>query len=330
MRLSSIGFGWLSAAVLCGSITLAACGDSTSDGGGGSGGGQGGAAGGQGEGGSGGHPLTGTPIKILDWNLHNFFDTIEDPSNAPEDDSLSQAEFDAKLDAVAAIISELDPDIIVFQEVENETVLAAIDEALGSAYPEQQITEGHDPRGIDIAALSKVPFTSVVSHATDSFTVEGTTAPEFQFTRDLLEYHFTVGAQKAVLLGVHYKAKGPPDNPDKRLAEAQRTRAVADELTAGDPSLAIIVLGDYNDLPDSPPLDAVAGSKGDYVDSATAIAESDRWTFDFEGSLELIDHQMASPVAQSLLDPSSVTIRHGTDVDAVSDHAPLMATYYFE
>jgi len=305
-------------------LALAACGDSGSGGGGA---GAGPSTGGSG--GSGGAPLTGEPIKILNWNLHNFFDTTEDPENS-EDDSISQNEYNAKLAAVVGSLAELDPDVIVFCEVENQGVLDDINAGLDNAYTDSRISEGNDPRSIEIAALSKIPFTKVVSHLGESFVVEGTVAPEFNFTRDLLEYHFEVGAQKVVLLGVHYKAKGPPDNPDKRLAEAQRTRAVADELTAADPSLGVLVLGDYNDLPESPPLDAVTGADPVYVDVASFIAEVDRWTFDFEGSLELIDHQIGNPVMMSKLDETSAIIQHEGDVDIASDHAPLMATYYLE
>lgn len=306
-------------------LTLAACGDSGS-GGGGAGAGPSSTGG---SGGSGGAPLTGEPIKILNWNLHNFFDTTEDPENS-EDDSISPNEYNAKLAAVVGILAELDPDVIVFSEVENQDVLDDINAGLENVYVDSSILEGNDPRSIDIAALSKIPFTKVVSHLDESFVVEGTVAPEFEFTRDLLEYHFQVGEQKVVLLGVHYKAKGPPDNPDKRLAEAQRTRAVADELTAADPTLGVLVLGDYNDLPESPPLDAVTGADPVYVDVASFITEGDRWSFDFQGSLELIDHQMGNPVMMSKLDETSAHIEHEGDVDVASDHAPLMATYYLE
>ncbi|NUP07673.1 MAG: hypothetical protein HOW73_16620 [Polyangiaceae bacterium] len=322
---------FLHAALLAGLTSLFACGDDTSaTGAGGAGGTPSSGGGGQGEGGGGGsEPLTGEPVKILNWNLHNFFDTVEDTSNT-EDDSVSQAEYSEKLNAIVDILAELDPDIMVLQEVENETILEDLNAALGDKYPQQHILQGHDPRGVDIAAMSKIQFDDVVSHLGDSFVVEGTTAPEFTFTRDLLEYHFHVGEQKVVLLGVHLKAKGPPDNPDKRLAEAQRARAVADGLTADDPELAVVVLGDFNDLPDSPPLDAVVGSDPTYESIASNVDEGDRWTFDFEGSLELIDHQMANPVMAKRVDTESVVIRHGNDVAAASDHHPLMATYILE
>ncbi|MFO0552016.1 MAG: endonuclease/exonuclease/phosphatase family protein [Polyangiaceae bacterium] len=320
-------FGILALAAV-GMGALVGCGDDSTGGGGT--GATGAAGGAGGSGGAGGGTLTGQPIKILNWNVHNFFDTVEDTTNT-ENDSQTQAAYNNKLDAVASVIGEIDPDIIVLQEVENEAVLADIDEALGSKYPEQDLIPGNDPRGVDIGALSKISFTSVVSHLDETFVVEGTVAPEFNFTRDLLEYHFKVGDQDVVLLGVHYKAKGPPDNPDKRLAEAQRTRAIADELTAANPDLAVLVLGDYNDLPDSPPLDAITGKAPDlYVDSASFAPEADRWSFDYMGAHELIDHQMANPKMAGRLDKSSIVIPHNTTVGTASDHSPVAATYYLE
>ena len=53
----------------------------------------------------------------------------------------------------------------------------------------------------------------------------------------------------------------------------------------------------------------------------------DRWTFDYNGNLELVDHQMANPLLYGMLEAASVAIPHGADVDAASDHAPIIATY---
>lgn len=312
-------------ALLVGATSLFACGDDTTSTGGG---GSGGEPASGGSGGGGGSP-PGQAIKILNWNLHNFFDTTEDTTNT-EDDSISQAEYTEKLNAVVDILAELDPDIMVLQEVENESILVDIEAGLGSSYPGKFILQGNDPRGVDIAAMSRIQFDDVVSHLSETFEVEGMPGESYSWTRDLVEYHLTAGGQKVVLLGVHYKAKGPPDNPEKRLAEAQRTRAIADSLTDQDPSRGILVLGDYNDLPGSPPVLAVIGSDPAYVSIADEIPQADRWTFNFEGSLELIDHQIANPVMAGLLIPGSATIRHGADVDVASDHAPLMATYQVE
>ncbi len=308
-----------------------ACGDSSSTAGGGGAGAAGGAGGestSTGAGGSGGAAPAG-PVRIATWNLHNFFDTVEDNSNDSED-SQSQAAYDAKLAAAVATLAEMDPDILLVIEVENEGILEDMNAALGSAYPHRHLTDGNDPRGVDIGVMSKLPIAEVVSHLEDKFALEGTSNPTYSYSRDCPEYHFRIGSQNLVLLGTHFKAKGPPDNPEKRLAEAQHTRAIADFLVSNDPELAVAILGDFNDLPDSPPYDAIALEDPNYVDAASFVPQADQWSFNFEGNLELIDHLMMNPVLEALLDPASVDIPHTSDVEDASDHAPIVATFVFE
>ena len=283
---------------------------------------------GPGAGGGGGALPAAKPLRILDWNAHNFVNDKND-SSAPDEFVKTSSQYVAQRTAVGAILADLDPEIAMLAEIENQAVLDDLDAAaLDGAYAEKAISEGNDPRGINIGVLSKIPIDDVVSHADDSFTEAGTSGPPFKYSRDCLELHLTFNGRRIVLLGVHFKAKTPPDDPAKRLAEAQHTREIADAIAEKDPDAAIVILGDFNDLPDSPPVLAVAGKAPDvYTDAAASAASGDRWTFDFEGKLELIDHQMSNPLMFERLDPASVVIRHGADVDDASDHAPVMATY---
>lgn len=328
-------FGFLSLSLVsCLALASAGagCGDSSSSsGGGGSGTGAGGSGGEATSSGAGGEGagVPGQQVTIVTWNLHNFFDTVEDASNEAVD-SQSQAAYDAKLAAAVETIGDLDPDIMLVIEVENEGILEDMNAALGGVYTTLHLTEGNDPRGVDIGLMSKIPTTDIVSHLEDKFALEGTAGPTYSYSRDCPEYHFRIGDQNLVLLGVHYKAKGPPDNPEKRLAEAQHTRAIADFLVSQDESLAVAILGDFNDLPGSPPLDATIDGPPVFVDAATFAPEQDQWSFDFEGSLELIDHLVMNPTLDALLDPTSVAIPHTSAVEDASDHAPIVATFDFE
>jgi len=286
-------------------------------------------SGGGGTGGDGGGTPTGKPLKIANWNVHNLLNDKDD-SPAPDETIETTAKYQAHIQAIAAVLGDMDPDVAVLAEVENQSTLDDLNAALGNRYVEARLIDANDPRGVDIAALSKLPFSSVVSHATDEFAVEGTAAPTYQFARDAVEYHFTFEGQEIALVGVHLRSKGPPDDPNKRLAEAERARAIANDLTTANPDLAVAILGDFNDLPDSAPWKAVAGSASDlYSDAPGNIADPDRWTFDFMGAQELIDHQMGNAKLTSRLDKSSVIIRHSADVGVASDHAPMMATYLF-
>ena len=54
-----------------------------------------------------------------------------------------------------------------------------------------------------------------------------------------------------------------------------------------------------------------------------------RWTYDYQGTLELIDHQLSNKVLAPMLDEASVQIPDGHMIDdqEVTDHSPIFAKY---
>ncbi|MFO0761501.1 MAG: hypothetical protein U0359_33790 [Byssovorax sp.] len=310
---------------------LAACGQegttATSTGSGTTTSGSGGAGGGTG--GEGGSLPPPVPVTIVDWNTHNFFDTINDNPNG---DVLTKTQYVKKRQTIGAVLAELNADVVVLAEVETKNILVDLNKnELSSDYGTVELIDGNDARGIDIGLLSKIKPDAIISHK-DEFFQSSETKASYQYSRDCLEVHLTVNGRKLVLLGSHLKAKEPTDNPDKRFAEAEHTRAIADAITKKDPATAVLILGDLNDVPGSPPLKAIAGKAPSlYVDAADAAPADQRYSFVYQGTKELIDHQMQSPLLAKMLDPASVLIKHGPGVDdssaAASDHAPIRATY---
>ncbi len=167
----------------------------------------------------------------------------------------------------------------------------------------------------------------MVSHAAEQFPAEGTQAPLYNFTRDLPEFHITYGGNHLVFLAVHFRSKSGDDLPQKRLAEAQRARVIADGIAAADPTAAIFLLGDFNDVPGSAPIEAVRQKAPAFFDVADLVPIEDRYTFVFQGRNELIDHQFTNPVAAAWLDQASVVIDRSPPAQSASDHFPIMATY---
>ncbi len=325
-----------------GKVTTTTSGTTTDAGGTGGAGSTGGAGGATGGGGTGvgGFAEVAKPLKILTWNLHNFFDMQDDPTNE-NDFALSQMEYDQKMAEVGAILTELDPDIAILPEVENLKILDELNaEQLGGAYT-TAVPETNDFRGLDIAVLSKLPLADVVSHKDDSFKrLDLVGGQQYKYSRDAVEVHVTWNDRDIVLLGVHYRSKGDgsaeTDDKDKRMAEAQHTRAIADQLVAENPKRAVLILGDFNDLPGSPPVswtlqgDPKNDPKIPFAAATDSIGAADKYTFVYNGVKELIDHQMANPLLTMMIDAGSVTIRHGADVEDASDHFPLMATYQIQ
>jgi predicted extracellular nuclease len=292
--------------------------------GGGGGAGSGGAGGGAG-GAGGGPPKEPAALRVLNWNVYNYLNDKND-SAAQSELVVSTADYIAHRQSIGAVLAAMDPDIAVLAEVENEAALSdLVKTELDGKYTALGLVDGNDPRGIDIAVISKIPIDKIVTHQDEPFVMQGTGGPQYYFSRDCPEFHVTWNGRKIVLLGAHFKAK-TDDDPYKRLAEAQRTRAIANALEAEDPSRAILVLGDYNDTPGSPPYLAVLGKDATAYTNAPEVLPLP-YTYTYQGQLELVDHQMVNPLLAEMLDPASVVIRHGNDVEAASDHSPMMATY---
>src|SRR5690606_20707437 len=138
------------------------------------------------------------------------------------------------------------------------------------------------------------------------------------------------------LLGVHFKAKSN-DDPDKRLAEAQHTRLIADSLVAEYPDAALVILGDFNDFPGSPPIDALDDSDaGRFISAARQLPASDAWSVDgFSGSgVVLHDDLIVNPLLGGYYVNGSADIIHDDEISAgladLSDHAPVAASYLIQ
>lgn len=269
------------------------------------------------------------PVRVLTWNVRNLFNDVRD---SPEIDValetiLPTSEYTAKRDAIAAVLATLAADIVVLQEVENQPVLIDLAEAAGG-YPHRHITLGNDPRGIDIAVLSRHPIDNVVPHSQESFSSGGQT---YKFARDVLEAHFTLNGRKLVLFGIHFKSGTEIADQDKRLAEAEQTRKIVSQVDGADPNALLVVLGDFNTVPGSPPLVALGGAPPSDLTSVTsALPAADRFSVTFGGTPQLYDDQLGDADAIAALDVATVQIDHGAAVNAASDHDPVVATYVIQ
>lgn len=283
------------------------------------------------------------PVMVMNWNTRNFFDDKRDspeipatnPPSACTTDATtpceyvpSTADYQKKLGQVSSVISKLKPDVVILEEVENQVVIDDLATKLGG-YPYRHVTQGNDPRGIDIAVLSQIEVQIGPSHKDELFSAStDPTQQKFAYSRDVLEVHLVVNTRHLTLLGVHFKAQdSDPVSDIKRLAEAEHTRKLATDLLVSDPGSALIVLGDFNCTPGSDPMNALIGADPQFVSATAGLAAADRFSVNY-GTPELFDDQILDPHADSLLDSSSVGIEHNdADANAASDHDPVHAIY---
>jgi len=240
-------------------------------------------------------------LRIVFWNVHNLFDTINDPRTQDDDytpagrEEWTEARLQAKLKALALVIRELNPDIAGLAEVENIDVLRRLGAEAG--YEHAYLIEKGDRRGIDIGVLSKIPLRAVQN-----------TGPGRGILR-LNHCGFTIAF-------AHWKSKmgGSRQTSQKREAAAQFTAGL------GGPML---ILGDFNESPREPARTILekagfrnlvtgacasffAGSKKECIDGAYLRADS---AFDARA-------EVAAP--ESLMQGRRPN-------PAISDHLPVIA-----
>lgn len=140
-----------------------------------------------------------------------------------------------------------------------------------------------------------------------------------------------VGNFDFLFVVVHLKAMFDDRSIRMRRTQAARLRARLDEWLAENADKDVIVVGDYNDLPDSPTLRAITGGRG-FVNAGARLPDS---ATTYLGRSSRIDHVLiASPAVSQEEWTSKVFIypkprgaARTAYEDSVSDHLPTWATF---
>lgn len=248
-------------------------------------------------------------IRVVTWNVHDLFDA-EDRIVPPGAEDLVPAaeEVDAKLRVVAAVLVRLDADLVLLQEVESRAILERL--ALAAGYGAARLVDGNDPRGIDVAVLSRLPLRAYASHA-------GELGPDGRllWPRDCVEAHAEADGRRVVVVGSHLSS-ALSDAGTRRAWQAARLREIAERVRADDPDALVVAGGDLNDAPESAALASLLAD-GRWVDPAPA---GTTWRGDAAASrldYLLVPASDARAVIGAALDG-------GADVAAASDHLPVV------
>jgi len=271
---------------------------------------------------------TPTPLRVMTWNVENLFDEMDDPETM--DDVPTAGAVQRKLDDIAEVVRAVNPDFLALQEVENIGILDRLaDELDGLGYVHTGLVDSTDPRGIDVAFISRVPlaeYPTTTSHIGERFPeADGTGTVDF--TRDALEVFLDVEGKTVGIVIVHFLSRRNND-ADKELvrqSEALQTMRIAQARMDGGMD-RVLVMGDMNDRPDSPTVTNVLS--GSLTNVTQRVANDDRWTYVFDGVRQQLDYIMASPAMNTMA--RDVVILHTDAVDAASDHKPVAADFVVE
>ena len=247
----------------------------------------------------------------------------------------------------AMVIKDVGADIQAVCEADNRVALKkfsdiALNAINGKPFEHVMLIDGNDDRGIDVALMAKTgnDIVRISSHVDDK------DSKGEIFSRDCPEYTVTTaGGDRIVLLVNHLKSKGfgsQASNNAKRRRQATRVTAIYKRLKA-EGETNVVVLGDFNDTPDSAPLAPLLGGTDlkDITTHPKFTSDGRPGTFGNGAKSEKIDYILLSPALFSRVSGGAIFRKgvwggkNGTlfphyptitrKVEAASDHAAIYA-----
>ena len=267
---------------------------------------------------------------IATFNLHLFYDTIDDPGG---DDVRTPQAYADKLNKLSLYIRTLlnAPDILAVQEAEKLKVLQDLadkiktDDATLTYTP--YLFEGNDISGIDVGLLVRrgVTVKSVTQlGATEIFSVDNSRLHD---RPPLLLQAKLADSSDVAVLAVHLRSLNGIDdaNDGPRVRQKRHEQAVAvanmvQTLQTSNPNVRLVVAGDFNafqftdgyvhvlgQIMGTPALASEALIPGtdvvnpDLSNAVLSLPVNERYSFVFQGSAQVLDHILVSQKLQPLV-----------------------------
>ncbi|MCP3137397.1 endonuclease/exonuclease/phosphatase family protein [Pyxidicoccus xibeiensis] len=263
-------------------------------------------------------------LRVAAFNVRRLFDTVCDSSacggsnfeELPSADALA-----AQADRLAKAITRLDADVVLLAEVETQAALDALHARL-PRFGHAALGETGAPGSVDVAVLSVHPISTRGHRERVLLRPDG--SPTY-FSRELLEVHVAAPDARAILFAAHFRSK-VNDDPGRRYAEADAARDIVSTVARAHPDAIVVLGGDLNDVPGSPPIDALERD-GHLLRVASDRPDSETWTYSFSGNLQAIDHLYLARGGGAYVPGSFRAEREPRGGYGGSDHAAVYADF---
>ncbi len=178
------------------------------------------------------------------------------------------------------------------------------------------------------------------------------TNPAFTDSRKPLAGEFSFNGQRLIVIGNHFNSRlgdtplygstQPPalTSETTRRAQATAVRTFVTNILTNDPTAKVLVGGDLNEFEFARPLNILKNGEGalssgqtltDIVENAGVASE--RYTYNFEGNSQVIDHLLYSPaLGANLVNVDIVHLNADLNVNSTlrsSDHEAVTAVFDF-
>ncbi|MGF1530262.1 MAG: endonuclease/exonuclease/phosphatase family protein [Puniceicoccaceae bacterium] len=268
-------------------------------------------------------------ISIMSWNVYNYLemDRMTEDGFRP-----AYPKPEAEKAALRAVIQEIDPDLLLLQEIGGASYLKELQRDLareGLEYAHGFIAEGADPvRKLGI--LSKIEPIEVVEINDLNFHYRG---DRELVRRGLQGALFEHGGGELWVYNLHLKSRFTnfSDDPQSEERRKREAGAIRDFLITkhGETGGSYLVMGDFNDHPASGAVArflSIGGRElGRLIDAADS--RGNRWTHRYakHDSYTRVDLAVASVRFLDLFQAKGSVVDTSEVLEA-SDHRPLLLT----
>ena len=290
--------------------------------------------------------------RICTWNLENLFRPGDDAG--PE----SGAEYQAKLTSLAGVIVTMAPDVLAVQEVGDVAALTDLADRVGGTWHQATAAPDRRGIRVGFLSrlpMTSVRQWIAFPDGLRPIQVDDTAVSSSTMGRAALQVRVKVAGRRIDLIACHLKSKlltfpgGRFSTSDegerarfgayalnRRSAEAVTVRAAATRRLAAVDDAAVVVLGDLNDEPQAATTQILLGPTGSEIGTggfgrpdlgdrqrlwnlAARIPEEQRYSREFRGRKELIDHILVSHVLVGLVADGAVTTDGAGPTPSITD-----------
>jgi endonuclease/exonuclease/phosphatase family metal-dependent hydrolase len=263
---------------------------------------------------------------VAAYNLENWL--LMDRNGKPD-----QPKPESQKKAVFAIIAKFRPDVLGVEEMGNTNDLAELANGLrgqGLDYPYREWIQGADTNR-HVSLLSRFPIVERFSRTNDNYLLNG--KPR-RIERGILDVKIKVNDHYSFRAVVaHLKSKRKVDVGDQavmRLEEAKLLRAHIGKALKNEPELNLILMGDFNDTPESAPIRAIVGPAPFALFELLPVDSKgghDTYYWSYRKQFSRIDYLITSPGMQKDYVPDSARIADFEDWNDASDHRAIYAKF---
>ena len=262
-------------------------------------------------------------LRVATYNLENY--NLSDRRTA-DGFARNAPKPERQKDALRAVLRAMNADLVALQEIGGPGFTEELRRDLaaeGLEYPHAVTLEGPDPHR-RIAFLSKRPFTAVDRRArvATGFDIASPGESIALSPRGLLRVSLSFGGATWRISTLHLKSRLTRDKSDPRAERERRAEIAALLREAGADGAPELLLGDFNDGPNSATISAV--TRAGFTRLVAPDSRGESWTYrnDTKGLFDPADDAFL----RSAPPGAAVTARavdHPKTRDA-SDHRPVL------